>query len=61
MSIGRIEHDIQRIKTEFSEISPGKATKAEPVQKQKGSSSIILWAAVIVIIIAVVILVLFLV
>ena len=60
MSIGRIEQDLQRIKEEFSEISPGRATKAEPVQEKKGSSSIIIWAAVVVIIIAVVILALFL-
>jgi hypothetical protein len=60
MSIGKIEQDIQRMKNEFSEISPGRATKAETVQEQKGSSSIIIWAAVVVIIIAVVVIALFL-
>jgi hypothetical protein len=60
MSIGRIEQDIQRIKKEFSEISPGRATRAEPVQKKKGSHSIIIWASFVVIIIAVVVLVIFL-
>jgi hypothetical protein len=59
MSIGKIEHDIQRMKKEFSEISPGSTTQAEPVQKKKGSHSIIIWAAVVVIIIAVVLLVIF--
>jgi len=48
------------MKKEFSEISPGITTQAEPVQKKKGSHSIILWAAVVVIIIALVVLALFL-
>lgn len=61
MSIGRIEQDIQGIKREFSEISPGKGTKAEPVLKKKGSSSIIVWAAVVIIILVLVVLLLFLV
>jgi len=60
MSIGRIEQDIERMKKEFSEISPGRATRAEPVQEKKGSSSIIIWAAGIVIIIALVVLAIFL-
>lgn len=58
MSISKIEHDIQRIKKEFSEISPGITTKAEPVHKEKGSHSIIIWASVVVIIIALLVLIL---
>ena len=60
MSIGRIEQDIQRIKKEFSEISPERGTRAEPVQEKKGSSSILLWAAGIIIILVLVVLLLFL-
>jgi len=60
MSIGRIEKDIQRIKKEFSDISPGRAPRAEPVQEKKGSSPIIIGAAVVVIIIALLVLAIFL-
>ena len=60
MSIDKIEKDIQNIKKEFSEISPGKTTKAEPVQEKKGSHSIIIWAAVVIILLVVVVLAVFL-
>jgi len=60
MSIGKIEQDIQSIKKEFSEISPGRATKAEPAQKKKGSHKIIIWVAVAIIILVLVVLAIFL-
>lgn len=60
MSISKIEKDIQEIKKEFSEISPGTTTKAESVQEKKASHSIIVWAVVIVIIIALLVLAIFL-
>jgi hypothetical protein len=59
MSIAKIEQEIEGMKKELSEISPGKAIKAEPVQEKKGSSSVIIWVAVLVIIIALVVLALF--
>jgi len=59
MSIDKIEKDIQNIKKEFSEISPGKTTKAEPVQEKKGSHSIVIWVLVIVLILALLVLALF--
>ena len=59
MSIDKIEKDIQSIKKEFSEISPGKTTKAEPVQEKKGSHSIIIWAAVVIILLVLVVLAVF--
>lgn len=60
MSISKIEKDIQEIKKEFSEISPGTTTIAESVKEKKASHSIIVWAAVIVIIIALLVLAIFL-
>jgi hypothetical protein len=56
MSIDRIEQDIQSIKKEVSEISPGRATRAEPVQEKKGSRSIIIWAVVVIIILVLLVL-----
>ena len=60
MSISKIEKNIQEIKKEFSEISLGTTTKAEPVQKKKSSHSFIIWAAVVVIIIELLVLAIFL-
>ena len=59
MSIGKVEKDIRKIKEEFSAISPGRATRGEPVQEKKGSHSIVIMAAIVIIILALLVLALF--